>query len=58
MVDAFENWCFDANRNPGDTGIVETTYGYHVMYFQGENLPLLGSALHQWPVQRLAGQHL
>lgn len=39
MVDAFENWCFDANRNPGDTGIVETTYGYHVMYFQGENLP-------------------
>lgn len=39
MADAFENWCFDANRKPGDTGIVETTYGYHVMYFQGEDLP-------------------
>ena len=36
MVDAFENWCFDSSRKPGDTGIVETTYGYHVMYFVGE----------------------
>ena len=39
MLDAFENWCFDENRTPGDTGIVETTYGYHVMYFQGEDIP-------------------
>ena len=33
MVTAFNDWCFDASRTPGDTGIVETTYGYHVMYF-------------------------
>ena len=33
MVDAFENWCYDASRVTGDTGIVETEYGYHVMYF-------------------------
>lgn len=35
MVTAFNDWCFDASRTPGDTGIVETTYGYHVMYFSG-----------------------
>ena len=33
MVQTFNDWCFDAARKPGDTGIVETTYGYHVMYF-------------------------
>lgn len=35
MVTEFNNWCFDASRTTGDTGIVETTYGYHVMYFSG-----------------------
>ncbi len=33
MVENFENWCFDESRKQGDTGIVETEYGYHVMYF-------------------------
>jgi parvulin-like peptidyl-prolyl isomerase len=33
MVDAFNDWCFDESRQTGDTGIVETSYGYHVMYF-------------------------
>lgn len=33
MVEAFENWCFAEGRKAGDTGIVETEYGYHVMYF-------------------------
>lgn len=33
MVPAFNDWCFDADRKGGDTGIVETDYGYHVMYF-------------------------
>lgn len=33
MVETFNDWCFDASRKPGDTGIVETEYGYHVMYF-------------------------
>ena len=39
MEDAFEEWCFDDSRKVGDTGIVETSYGYHVMYFQGEDIP-------------------
>ena len=39
MVAPFENWCFDQSRKPGDTGIVKTSYGYHVMYFSsfGDN---------------------
>ena len=39
MVTAFNDWCFDASRKPGDTGVVETDYGYHIMYFVGEDLP-------------------
>lgn len=35
MVANFNDWCFDEARKPGDTGIVETNYGYHVMYFVG-----------------------
>ena len=35
MVPNFNSWCFDASRKAGDTGIVESTYGYHVMYFVG-----------------------
>ena len=37
MVAAFEDWCYDASRKNGDTGIVETEYGYHVMYFSGNS---------------------
>ena len=33
MVDAFNDWCFDPARQPGDVGIVKTQYGYHVMFF-------------------------
>ena len=40
MVQAFNDWCFDASRKPGDTGLVETNYGVHVMYFSGTAEPL------------------
>jgi len=36
MVDEFNDWCFDEARQSGDTAIVETSYGYHIMYFVGE----------------------
>ena len=39
MVDTFNDWCFDESRQPGDTGIVETTYGVHVMYFSSKGDP-------------------
>ena len=38
MVTAFNDWCFDPERQVGDTGIVKTEYGYHVMYFSGSEL--------------------
>lgn len=37
MIAPFEAWCFEDGRKTGDTGIVETTYGYHVMYFSGDS---------------------
>ena len=37
MVTAFNDWCFDPNRKPGDSGIIETNYGYHVMYYVGND---------------------
>ena len=33
MVTEFNDWCFDLSRQPGDTDIVQTSYGYHIMYF-------------------------
>ncbi len=37
MVTEFNDWCFDAARQSGDTGVVDTQYGSHVMYFSGVN---------------------
>ncbi len=36
-VQTFTDWSIDASRKPGDTGIVETEYGYHIMYFVKSN---------------------
>lgn len=37
MVPSFEDWCFNPARQSGDTGIVESSNGYHVMYFVETN---------------------
>ncbi|MDW7656161.1 MAG: peptidylprolyl isomerase [Bacillota bacterium] len=37
MVKEFENWCFDPSRKIGDTGIVQTDFGFHVMYYAGQS---------------------
>ena len=37
MVNPFSVWCFDNSRKAGDTGIVKTQFGYHIIYFVGEN---------------------
>lgn len=37
LVENFLNWAIDSSRQVGDTGIVESTYGYHVMYYVGED---------------------
>ena len=66
MVEPFENWCFDASRKPGDTGLVQTVFGYHIMYFveshevwissveetilYEQSLALVNSAAEKWPL--------
>ncbi|MDD6490136.1 MAG: peptidylprolyl isomerase [Clostridia bacterium] len=37
MVTEFNDWCFDKSRKPGDTDIVKTQFGYHIMYFVGDS---------------------
>lgn len=46
MTSEFENWCFDANRKAGDVEIIESDYGYHVMYFvKKDEKPYYDSAI-------------
>ena len=33
FVDEFKNWYLDPIRKPGDTGLVTSVYGYHVMFY-------------------------
>lgn len=35
--DAVGQWIFDSSRKPGDTAVVESTAGYHVLYMVGED---------------------
>lgn len=36
MVAEFSDWSFDPARAYGDSGIVKTSYGYHIMFFVGQ----------------------
>lgn len=38
MVLAFNDWCFDPARQVGDTDVVRTEYGFHIMYFCGRQI--------------------
>ncbi len=33
MVENFENWILDASRKKGDHDLIQTQFGYHIMYF-------------------------
>ena len=33
MAKPFEDWCFDPIRRAGDVEMVETEYGWHIIYF-------------------------
>ena len=40
MVNSFGDWCFDSSRKSGDVAMVQTDYGYHIMYFVKQtNMP-------------------
>ncbi|MBE6550805.1 MAG: hypothetical protein E7665_01585 [Ruminococcaceae bacterium] len=47
MMAEFNDWCFDKSRKAGDTGIVTTDYGIHLMYFCGEGLEVYKSQIKQ-----------
>ena len=34
MIASFNDWCFAEGRKPGDTGVVVSDYGAHIMYFE------------------------
>ena len=36
LVEEFRDWGADESRRPGDAEIVETMFGFHIMYFVGE----------------------
>ena len=40
MVAEFDEWIFDTSRKTGDTGLVKTKFGYHVMYFVDRDGPV------------------
>ncbi len=37
MIEEFDAWIFDSARKAGDYDIVKTDYGYHIMYFVGQD---------------------
>ena len=36
-VDAFRNWATNTNRKVGDAEVIETEFGFHVMYYVGKS---------------------
>ncbi|MBQ4642254.1 MAG: peptidylprolyl isomerase [Oscillospiraceae bacterium] len=36
-VENFRNWAIDDTRKEGDTGVVESPYGYHIMFYVGDD---------------------
>ena len=32
-AEEFEDWCFDESRKAGDAEVIESSFGYHVMYY-------------------------
>ncbi len=39
MTTEVDDWIFDPARKPGDNALIHTTYGYHIMYYVGDNKP-------------------
>lgn len=57
-VEAFRDWALDPVRKPGDTELVKTEYGWHIMYYVSTNEPLwrqnTANALRQQDYENLA----
>ena len=48
MVEPFDSWCFDESRQYGDYGLVQTSYGYHVMFYVGSEPVWLTAVESDW----------
>lgn len=44
LVDSLDAWCFDEARNPGDTELLRTDCGWHILYFCGRTEKQLAAA--------------
>ena len=53
MVPEFEEWCFDESRRIGDTGLVRTSYGYHIMYFVGDEYAWISYAEQDYMLEKM-----
>lgn len=40
MVQEFTDWCHADGRKVGDSGIIKTTFGYHIMFLSSNDYPL------------------
>ena len=54
MVEPFNDWCFDEARTYGDYGLVQTTYGYHVMFFVKSEPQWISYAASDWANEQSA----
>lgn len=56
FVEPFLTWCMDESRQVGDYGIVQTTYGYHIMYFSNSEALWYEVAVSNLTSERLSEQ--
>ena len=64
-MDSFYNWSVDATRKAGDADVIESEYGYHVMYYVGDSElsyrdtlildDMETDAINEWSVEILDG---
>ena len=54
MVENFDKWCFEEGRKAGDYGLIESEYGWHLMYFDGENASVYKSAADRYAEAKYA----
>ena len=45
MVTNFNDWCFAEGRQVGDTGIVESEFGYHIMFYSSNSTTIYRNML-------------
>ena len=48
MLENFDKWCFEEGRKAGDHGLIETEYGWHLMYYDGDNANIYKTAAERY----------